>query len=777
MPVFRSSNAEHLALFQAFLDSKRDNPALAGQEARRLLPYLSATARQLQEDLAGTKRALRRDKRLKRLTKPQKLRRVFEAAGKRTGNTILSEIVVMPQELHRKAQQLPGNKSFASSSQYGNCGYTLGFLQIFNNGETQGSVSIPLFAFDDGMMLRVAVHKPEVMLRAFAEVMTCGNHDMLHHYTNETLNTDIAQRFTQNSQLPYREKFGVNEWSKRTFGFSGDSSPKSYESWLMLNHRRMRRQMEETAEGISLWESCTRFFDELERIGKNVESDFGPISAHNVVDYFGTMLCFSLMRFLPLDHPLMDYAIDRLEKADPDTGLVLDKREQVLEGAKNDSNIHGALSNYDARGANLMPHNNASADYRAIKRAQVMLLAPWVAHLLSPAQHSTSLEQMQERVGRVNLDMFSAADFGGRRFIPDGMQEIKWADGGSTRAHYKEGKLHNEGASAVTEISADGSRHDRWYRDGIMYNDAGPAWVTKRPDGYSEEKWYDEDGNLHRKYGPAHVRSDPNGEREEVWYSRGEKQRDDGPARVFHTSDGMTIEEWYSVNSLHREDGPAYVEEGADGRIKEAWYRYGKQHRVGGPACVEKFSDGVYVEKWMQDDLLHRRDGPAMILKNPNGFYCEEWSVNGQFHRLDGPAYIEVLPGQTRTERYYVNGCLHREDGPAEIVIYIDGTRDERWYKNGRRIYAPGTENDKSPPDLKITSTMNIFFTGNSEVADFFKPESMKKFAEAFAKENDRKPFFGLGPSEERKKAEFLKEFAGALKAKKPGWKLPDPKI
>lgn len=108
------------ALFREFLDSLRDNPALAGQEARRLLPYFSAMAVQLQEDLAGAKRALKREKRLKRLAKPQKLRRIFETAAKRTGNTILSDIVVMPRSLYQQAaQQLSGSRSFASDSEYG----------------------------------------------------------------------------------------------------------------------------------------------------------------------------------------------------------------------------------------------------------------------------------------------------------------------------------------------------------------------------------------------------------------------------------------------------------------------------------------------------------------------------------------------------------------------------------------------------------------------------------------------------------------------------------
>src|SRR5580704_15115877 len=146
---------------------------------------------------------------------------------------------------------------------------------------------------------------------------TSSNHDMQHHFTSTILNPSIAKTATDD-KLPTPE-FTSRDWSSKYFnGARRDSDPKSYESWLMLNHARVRRLLEEGPEGDALKQSIDTFFKELKRIGQEMAAAVSPEKAHEAVDYFGTMMIFSLVRSIPLDHPIMEDIINRLHDADPD---------------------------------------------------------------------------------------------------------------------------------------------------------------------------------------------------------------------------------------------------------------------------------------------------------------------------------------------------------------------------------------------------------------------------------------------------------------------------
>lgn len=384
---------------------RQNNTIVAGLEAERLKPYFNALATQLAKDIEAAPLAKLDRARLALLAKPDNLTTLFNTVACRTGNTILSEIVIAPDSLFGRKDVMEGNTKFFGHYAYEGHGFTLGFLQIFTH-DKKTSTSIPLFAFDEKMMATIEPFESERLLQAFQTVMTASNHDMLHHYTNETLNPAIAKT-SRALPMPQTET-SIRQWGRQFFNAASDTALDSYEGWLILNHARISRLMrEDSAENEKLRGACDQFFDELNRIGQAMVVASPPGQAHVSVDYFGTLLCFALMRFMPLDHPLLNHAIERLQQADPDAGAVINRKQAIMLGLmhKKKPDIRCALHNYQEEGLTLA---SPDPDYGALKRLQLVLIAPEIARLLSPAPPETDLARIKARVGIINRDMISA---------------------------------------------------------------------------------------------------------------------------------------------------------------------------------------------------------------------------------------------------------------------------------------------------------------------------------------------------------------------------------
>lgn len=684
-PVLTSADAEQLEAFARFIAELRTNnvriPAhvrIAEEESGRLGPYFDALGATLAADL---KEADDENPELAALSKPRTLSKLFNQAARNNQTTILSTLVLAPADVLKNPDIQKGTTPFFAAMNYNGYSFKFGFIQVFEAGSVAskniGSTSVPVLAFDPRMMEFIAPHLPAAMLAALQAVATASNHDMQHHYTSTILNPRIAET-ASDKKLPSPD-FTVRDWSDLYFNHAmKDSDPKSYEAWLMFNHARVRRLMEEGPEGEVLKRACDTCFGELKRIGAEIAAEIPqqkpnvvahkPMArAHAVVDYFGTMLLFAMSRSMPLDHPLMDHAIRGLQQADPDPQTIEKRKEEILariDYPNDEEELAGkVVANYRATGVELMRKEH---DYVSLKKLQLINIEPWVAHLMSPGQPGTELGEMQQRVGEVNREMLNASALTAWFGATDGLHTTKRPNGETMETCFKDGQLHRGDGPALVVKDAEGNiTGEQWFLNGRRYRaDGGPDFFEAAKKTEISE-WHDEEGRLRHKLSTCPDSPYPPQAHREFWFDEnGRPHREDGPALLIKdATDKVLEEEWKQHGVFHRDDGPAETKAEADGTRKQLWYRHGAQHNDSGPAYVATVADGTRIK--------------------------EAWKKNGGLHREDGPASITIYNG-IRTEAWYHHGLLHNENGPAYIRKAADGTViEEEWYKNGQRIEAP----------------------------------------------------------------------------------------
>ncbi len=483
VPVIESTAPEQLKVFSDFVTALReDNVAAAINEAERLTPYFSALSKQLDLDAAinPQKAAAVRD-----LTSPGALKSVFNAVAARTKNTILSEIAIIPEAVLRF--ETANETQYSGPLNYkGKNFINFGFIQVFNANRTSGT-SFPILAFNDSLMKTIAPHRPKAMLEALQTVATAGNHDMLHHYTNTILNPNISCTRMDKKDFP-DPVMEVRDWQKTHFnGYISDRSEDSFESWLMLNHMRVRELMKDTHEEEALKQSCDTFFDELGRIGGEISTATSAKQAHETVDRFGIALLFTMMRYLPLDHPLIDHAIERFQQVDPDPRSLELERSALVRQSQSQMEhwVVQTLANYRAKGVELLPEN---PDYAALRKLQLIQIEPAIVHLLSPAQPGTFLEKIKKnnRLGEINLDMISTSAAGIWFDLADGKHTFVKPDGTTVEAWIKDGKYHRGNEPARITTWPDGTMEQFWYKNGSMFRSS-----SVKPGGKAEVHDYE----------------------------------------------------------------------------------------------------------------------------------------------------------------------------------------------------------------------------------------------------------------------------------------------
>ncbi|MDD9900978.1 MAG: hypothetical protein OXT65_08375 [Alphaproteobacteria bacterium] len=722
-PVVTSLDRGQYQSYLNFMaELRRDNVTIAMRESDRLKPYLGALSATLREDIAAAHGHLdtQTTERLERLADPDTLHTLFRKVAETTKNTILTEFVVVPQSLLQESDYKNiGDTYFGGDVKYDGRNFTLAFIQVFekdDDNKKKSSTSVPVFALDSDMLDVIAPHGSEKLLRALQTVTTAGNHDMLHHYTNTTLNTDIANS-VRTSKFPLETS--IEKWSDN-FGY-GDTQAHSYESWLMLNHARVRQKLEDGPEGEELRAACDTFFDELTRIGQEMKEADNP-KAQEAINYIGTVTCFMMGRFLPLDHSLMEHALTRLEQATPNPQNTMDNAQSILfrahrmtdpESPDYDKRAHSALENYWVkRGSKLLQAtrniDKEGLSYQDIKKLELVMIAPWSMDLMSPGILGTDLREKQDRTGRINYEMIHAAA-GQVSYNPvDGMRTFTNKGGDTVEVHYKNGRLHNDNGPAISVQQKDGTKNEHWLENGILkrsithystglrteewfdengrlHRDDGPAYITTNTDGERTEEW-SQHGTLHRVGGPAQETTGPGGCYERKWFQNGKEHRDDGPSTEKFIASGTRIERWCQNGALHRKDGPAQTKEYRNGSKTVEWFLDGQPHREDGPAVISIYEDGSSTETWMRNGQFHREDGPAVIVKDSDGnITSEEWYVEDKLHRDDGPAEIKRnKDGVVLRETWRLHGELHREDGPAQTLRDKNGhIGAEEWWRHG----------------------------------------------------------------------------------------------
>ncbi len=769
-PVIRSLSKVNLESFLGFMERMRTDPGvIADLEVERLAPYIRAFSAQLKKDVAemGLPASDPQAARLLELSEPDSLRRLFSASARFNHNTILSEMSIVPENAFTNPDIEGGGTQFAGKSSYDGSSFTLGFIQVFENADKKSSVSLPVFAFDTVMMNFLSMYAPEKLLGAFQTIMTAGNHDMLHHYTSQIINPNITVASVRNSDTQLVSD-RLNKWDQDSFSNGSDTLFTSYESWLMMNHARIRKLMEDGPEGDALRSAVNVFFDELKRISGEITALEGEYRSHKVADYFGTLACFAMMRFMPLDHPLINHAIAQLKEADPDTAAITGKaaeiHRKIMDGDL--QNYTGqAIENYRAKGFNLIPPREL--EYEDLKRLQLLALSPWTANLMSPAIKTTGLGMTQDKVARVNREMIDASAHAAWFSPKDGLQRIVRRDGTQLEVHFKNGVPHCDDGPAVTLIRHGYPKVEYWCKNGVIHRDDGAAIIETsngvtslerfllngkygRKDGGPTvitesglrgrlEEWLNEKGERDRKDGPAFIHHSPDGAYTEQYYLDGKNGREeDLPSVTKISPNGTRVESWMKDGELHRAEGPAHIETHASGMRVEIFYLKGALHRIGlpalratrdgevleeswkeygigtrsdGPAYFKKYSDGSYYESWILHGGMHRTGGPAEIYIDAHGVRTETWFHHKERHRTDGPALIETGTDGTVVSTWYNYDQIHRADGPAVSITKNGQLLKEIWYENGEAVRVRDYEAERalkiSPPPRGMTSGMN----------------------------------------------------------------------
>lgn len=456
-------------------DLRRSNTDAAAAEAQRLQEYFSALSKQFTADAGKPLPDFNSD-----MMPRESLVRLFNAIAAHTHNTILSEFVIGPAALLRRKDTLKDNKRFASTIAYGGKSFSIGFIQVFGSNR-DGSVSIPILCLDNAVLSTLNRHQSEPMLRALQYVATAGNHDMLHHYTNTVLTNSIATSIKDDS-LP-ESPLSPKDWWRKNFHHQQDSDPSSYEGWLMMNHSRIRLRMAEE-DGDALQENCDLFFDELARIGQEIAERSNAAQAHDAVDYLGTVLLYTMMRFMPVSHPLFQHAVQRLQQADPAPDIITEAGESILAQATGNKDtdilyndapvIQTVLENYKAQGVDLL---SAHPSYADLKTLQVIEITPWIAHFMSPAPAQTHMGDMQERVSALNVEMLEDTAWSvWLNNIKDGKHTLELSNGETATVYTKDGALHRKDGPALTKCDAEGTLlKEEWYENGAKTDPKAPA--------------------------------------------------------------------------------------------------------------------------------------------------------------------------------------------------------------------------------------------------------------------------------------------------------------
>lgn len=617
-PVVTTLDPAQLKRVADFMERVRTDPETIAQiEAERLKPFFDAFSSRLKEDYAALKDKPLIPPVVKKIITPKKLAEMFVKVAEVTQNVILSELMILPKGAanHRS---LPGAKEvqiFEATKRYGYDDKTaqkfyFGFAQVFPLGKDTSSVSCPYIAFDPKMMDAVSAHGADTMFHAFQDVMSFGNHDMVHQFTNQYLNSQISRASTYRDMVARNTEAGIDKWWER-HGLAGrDEDSRSYESWLMLNHQRV--VLDQCTMESPLRARIDVFFDELARIGWAIAAEdpkHNREKSHEVVDYFNTMMGYALMRYLPFSHPLMEYALGRMQEADPYPELLMKKSAAVMKQADM-MQQNGSFTNYFNKCIeiyngrftkntmiNMMP---IDPNFVELKRLQLVMIEPWIARLMAPYSGDGEYDQVRRRTRHVTLDAMRTTLSCLRGTMPVGSYEFMVGDmtvsvqQGENKGdmiiseriadndyanehHYRHGKIVKTVRNDVNSVHGRHRCTTRLFKDGILDSADSPA-VTVEDFLHNSivSTWY-KDGKIHRSGAPARSRADGSGIRSDEWLVEGQYFHPAGDAVFIETmEDGSIVKKWLKgedwVATLHRLDGPAFIHQDSSGKIIEEAY-------------------------------------------------------------------------------------------------------------------------------------------------------------------------------------------------------------
>lgn len=286
----------------------------AQAEAERLAPYFGALSRRLRSEDVSSQPA-------DRCFSAGMLSGIFVEAARKFGNTLVSDVAVLPQETmenHLQDCRIISHDMFDVESHYNGKKINFGFLQIFqkdDNGKSEAGISVPVLGLDRTYMKSVADMGGQSLLDDLQKVATWGNHDMLHHYTSRILTPKAARKLSESSERHVRQWYDRYAHQMTIF-----PNPLDYERWAVLSHSRTWEAMRGEPAAQDVYQTIDRFPEKLAALSERLEEqeDMFPYKRHAIIDYFGMAMAFCMTRLMALDDPVFDSYLEKLQNVDPD---------------------------------------------------------------------------------------------------------------------------------------------------------------------------------------------------------------------------------------------------------------------------------------------------------------------------------------------------------------------------------------------------------------------------------------------------------------------------
>ncbi len=121
----------------------------------------------------------------------------------------------------------------------------------------------------------------------------------------------------------------------------------------------------------------------------------------------------SLLRFLPLSHPVMADALARMETADPAPEIMMEKNDSTREALSDRSmsyryTYREIFENYAAEGHKVIDRNAEKFSYGQIKLLELISKESMIVQLISKGNPASELGKVQQKTARRGLEMVDA---------------------------------------------------------------------------------------------------------------------------------------------------------------------------------------------------------------------------------------------------------------------------------------------------------------------------------------------------------------------------------
>lgn len=323
------AGAQALADYMAHL-LRTPEIAIADYEGTRVMPYMAALGQRLegghsqnapaQPPFKVAKVDYHRlggwDETPQTLYDTKRLSGMFNRIAADTGAILLSEVGIVSEDslkmLSDRARARSDNVHFFSKGmEVAGYKYQLGFIQC-QKPHNGASMAFAVMALDKRIIERLSPDIAVGMLDSLSHIATAGNHDVLHHLTSPLLNENIS---VQRVAPDYAAALNTLVQSYLTLD---DNRPDGYESWALVSHAATWREMRQTPEAYNLQMQTNLYYDAVERLNAAlIADDAGESVRHKVIDYLSTIGTYALMRIVPMNDPLMEQVLTRIEKMSP----------------------------------------------------------------------------------------------------------------------------------------------------------------------------------------------------------------------------------------------------------------------------------------------------------------------------------------------------------------------------------------------------------------------------------------------------------------------------